>query len=1026
MRHPCRRRAPPRAPERYAIASCRERWLEFLGLEHETLSPAARLRARRRTTCSCGASRSRGRRFGDGRIPRPFRGAAPAAGGRRGRVLRVARLPARAGGPRGGRLGRCAAASRAALADAHARRRPVAGPSTPVVRRCSALAATLSSRAGRPDVAGRGAGARSRGSGVPRRGVAARASSGSPASSGRFRSSAEPAAAPARERCLGPRRPRAAELRRAGARREGARDPARPGAPRLRARASPLTPGGRFGLVPPAAGSAEARRRLRALAVRTATDGRRRWIAVAPGGLGRALAPRLRRGAALRLGRRGRGRRVPATRRRSRIARGLAAGALGSLRNPRRLGALLRVARRSAAGRRAATGALALRRTLASPGWARSSPTRPATRRFPSRPSTRAAAMPPPAPRAAARAGDPGQRDRAIFSSRAAGRRAARSASAGCDRFPGRAAEAWFVALGAPRGAPSRERSAAVARGARGRARDRRGPAGRGAARGSSAIVRAPEPPTPSAPAGAAALGRGRRHARRDRARRRGAPPRGGATHPGRAGRRGGPRPAAGRGGTRSRRPRATARSRCSTRPSALGPGSARPSVVETALARARVFALAGRFEEEDGGLRALRPPALGVAATSGSRRGSSRRRRAALLDRREYARAIVRLEEALGGRGRSGRARGARDRPRRDALPRRATRARQRGGARRRPRRGGRGRAARTSPGSRARNRVELLRRTGAPAASRGAGNRGARGARARGRRTTRRLPRRAAPRGRLALRRGDPRRRPRATTREARAARRGDSATGSRSASSGSRRATAALYEGDRRRRARAWESGRRGPAGPVRTANARPARGSTRLSLELGGRPAGARLGAARSSLRAGPVCAPPRRWRAGAASSAAMRFRRACANGRRGVLRGVGRRRSSRRASSVAGRAASPRDALRQLRGAVVAVLAAGAADLDGALPRLGPRGLARARRRGPGGSRAGRCGRAPEGADVAAARGGRGALRARSLADASARGRGRGRAAARNAALLGRRDPRGDAGLRRRLEARSAS
>ena len=68
---------------------------------------------------------------------------------------------------------------------------------------------------------------------------------------------------------------------------------------------------------------------------------------------------------------------------------------------------------------------------------------------------------------------------------------------------------------------------------------------------------------------------------------------------------------------------------------------------VETALARAQVHALAGNFEAEDAVYAALRPTVLGGDDRLQARFLAQEAR--GLLDRREYARALVRLEEAAG-----------------------------------------------------------------------------------------------------------------------------------------------------------------------------------------------------------------------------------------------------------------------------------------------------------------------------------------------------------------------------------------
>ncbi len=77
--------------------------------------------------------------------------------------------------------------------------------------------------------------------------------------------------------------------------------------------------------------------------------------------------------------------------------------------------------------------------------------------------------------------------------------------------------------------------------------------------------------------------------------------------------------------------------------------GAALPDTerVETALVRAQVLALAGRFEEESALYEALRPLALGVADDRVASRFLAQEARG-LLDRRDYRRAIVRMEEAI------------------------------------------------------------------------------------------------------------------------------------------------------------------------------------------------------------------------------------------------------------------------------------------------------------------------------------------------------------------------------------------
>jgi len=69
---------------------------------------------------------------------------------------------------------------------------------------------------------------------------------------------------------------------------------------------------------------------------------------------------------------------------------------------------------------------------------------------------------------------------------------------------------------------------------------------------------------------------------------------------------------------------------------------------LETSMTRAQVFARAGRFEEEDRVYETLRPAVL----ASGDERLAARllaQEARGLLDRREYGRAVLRLEEAIG-----------------------------------------------------------------------------------------------------------------------------------------------------------------------------------------------------------------------------------------------------------------------------------------------------------------------------------------------------------------------------------------
>jgi DNA-binding NtrC family response regulator len=78
-----------------------------------------------------------------------------------------------------------------------------------------------------------------------------------------------------------------------------------------------------------------------------------------------------------------------------------------------------------------------------------------------------------------------------------------------------------------------------------------------------------------------------------------------------------------------------------------LGADLSIPERLETELSRARVHALSGHFEEEDAIYERARPVALGSKDDRIASRFLAQEARG-LLDRREYGRAIVRLEEAL------------------------------------------------------------------------------------------------------------------------------------------------------------------------------------------------------------------------------------------------------------------------------------------------------------------------------------------------------------------------------------------
>ena len=1003
MRHPCRRRAPP--PPRRATPSLRagSGGSSSSALEHEILSPAADF-ALSEDDLLVRRDPVRGLRFGRPH-PAALPGAAPPAGGRRGRVLCVPRLSPRARGLRLAVWELARGVPRLWLTRTPASVRSPVDTRSP---RASAAAATL--LFARPGGRTSPGAARELLAALTSRDAASRRGEHWVAEVFRtFPALAEPAAAPARERTFG--------LGGHALRSSGARALAEKALAIFRGRAprvfepgpSPLTPGGALRLTPPVEGTADAARRLRALAVER--DGRSPvWIAACP----ETWDPVSRR--AFDSARRSLGDAVevvvvPEHAALPGFALGLAAGRLGAVRKPRRLGALLRVAR--GGGRSGArsgplpsspyTGLAGLGRVRLRSDRRRAASSRQPSKR-PPRSHRRLLARSRPATRAS------GSR---IFSKK--GSRASRCAkpNGGCAAFRDAPPEAWFalaarLQAAVPPPLPpwleaiEAEREIAGGRPQAARARlERVGPGAGGRRRSAPPGPAARSPRSPSCSARPP--------------KRRVAPPSGDGCIPARppaeavrALRLG----AAGfaREGRvdcalalldEAERLGSTPPPAKSSRPRSPGPGSCRSA---GASRRRR------RSTRRSG-------PGRSAAATRASRPASSPRRRRGLLDRREYARAIVRLEEAIGAEGRTGASARRSARPRRGAVPRRATRPDSEtalgdalvaaASAGREDLAGSRGATGRAS-----REPMRVRRR--------GDGNRGAPGARARGDRTSRGCSSRcttgAASRCGAASWRS-----PRATTREARrlAEEIGRPARDRRALARGRR---SPPLRGRPRRRARGvGESGRRRPR-TGRTENARPASGSTEASwIEAGGPPERGAAGC-RSSLRRGIRIPPPSGWPAGTASSAAIRYRGVSANGRPAVLRESG---GSELAARVFGLLEPvPQDALRQVRGAAIAVLAGEPPDLDGALPRPRILRALRARRLGPRGSRPGRCSHSG-GSRVAARRRGRGPLRPRSLADASARGRGRGDAAARNAAPLGR-DPRGDAGLRAGMEARSAS
>ncbi len=364
--------------------------------------------------------------------------------------------------------------------------------------------------------------------------------------------------------------------------------------------------------------------------------------------------------------------------------------------------------------------------------------------------------------------------------------------------------------------------------------------------------------------------------------------------------------------------------------------GAALPvgEIVETALARARVFAFSGRFEEEAAVYAEVRSRALGSGEEGVAARFLAQEGRG-LLDRREYARAIVRLEEALGAEADPGE---------RAALELDLAAARYHAGdAAGSEAALGEALAAAASAGREdlawiARsNRVELLVNRCAWAAAES--EIAALGERGRGEQDlTRRLVA-MHHRGRLALRRGFLDESARANAE----ARRLAEETGDRLEigelwlEEGDRR----LYEGDLEAAREAWERAAAAPAD--RSDRERSAR--ERLVevswIDSGGPPEDARREAEALFARE-PYLAAERvaRWKSlyGAeAVPASLRDRAAR------VLREQGGPELAARVFGAAGEAVSS-DALRQVRGAVIAVFSGEPPNLDGALPRLGISGL----------------------------------------------------------------------------------
>ena len=264
-------------PERFPLAASRERWLEFLELEHETLA-AVRDFGRDGDELLVWRETVAGRRIAEGRIPRPLavqlflQGAAASA------FFAARGFDLTAGDFDGARWDLCAGTARLWLA-----RTPeaVGGRATPgtTAAALAALLHRLCERGGRittPAVRGL------------LQQLEARDAAGRRAEfwvAGAFRAFPElglPAASGARQRCLGLS---GRAVRSAGARAlsEKARALLLGSEPRIfEVAGSPVAPASALGLAPSPRGAAEASRRLREQAARVAPGLRPVWIAVAP------------------------------------------------------------------------------------------------------------------------------------------------------------------------------------------------------------------------------------------------------------------------------------------------------------------------------------------------------------------------------------------------------------------------------------------------------------------------------------------------------------------------------------------------------------------------------------------------------------------------------------------------------------------------------------------------------------------------------------------------------------------------
>jgi len=270
--------AAPPAPERFAIAASRERWLEFLDLEHEVLAPAVEF-GRDGDDLLVWREAVGGRRIADGGVPRPHGPALLLQAAAAAAFFASRGFPLTPGDLREARWevrddGVCLWLAKTPESLARG-----AHPAPPLAGALSGLLELLFSRGGRLGPAG----ARTLGQALAAADAPSRRPEGWFAAVLRaFPELAGPGAAGARQRCVGVSGPSLRSCR-ARALAEKARAILRGGCPRLfEISLSPMAPGSALGPGAPPGSAAEASRRLRAEA--EASQRRPIWIAVAKEG----------------------------------------------------------------------------------------------------------------------------------------------------------------------------------------------------------------------------------------------------------------------------------------------------------------------------------------------------------------------------------------------------------------------------------------------------------------------------------------------------------------------------------------------------------------------------------------------------------------------------------------------------------------------------------------------------------------------------------------------------------------------